>query len=282
MIDSLFQTITQWSLEHGIKVIAIIVATWIVLGILKAIIRRLVKSVINKTYKTRDDAAIEKRAATLESVFYSTVKIVIWVIAVMMIIPEFGINIGPILAAVGVVGLAFGFGAQYLIRDLIAGLFIILEDQYRKGDSIKVGDIAGTVEEINLRKTVIRDVDGIVHHIPNGEIKIASNRTKLWARVNLEIGVSYDSDIDKVIKVLNKVGQEMTKDKDWKDNIIEAPQALGVNEFGDSAIIIKVSGKVKPGEQWGIPRELRKRIKEAFDKEKIEIPFPHRVIIQKK
>jgi small conductance mechanosensitive channel len=282
MFNTILQTTIQWSLNHGIKIIAIIIATLIILRILKAVIRRLIKSVITRTYGIRDGVAVKKRTATLESVFYSTVKMVIWVIAIMMIVPEFGINIGPILAVVGVAGLAFGFGAQYLIRDLIAGLFIILEDQYRKGDSIKVGDIAGTVEDINLRKTVIRDVDGVEHHIPNGEIKIASNRTKLWAKINLEIGVAYDTDIDKVIKVLNKIGEEMAKDKDWKDNIIEAPKALGVNEFGDSAIIIKVSGKVKPGEQWGIPRELRKRIKQAFDKEGIEIPFPHRVVIQKK
>ena len=282
MLNTILQTITQWAISHGIKILAILIVTWIILRILKTIIHRVIKSVINKTYGIRDGVAVEKRTVTLETVFYSTVKIAVWVIAIMMIIPEFGINIGPILAAVGVAGLAFGFGAQYLIRDLIAGLFIILEDQYRKGDSIKVGDVAGTVEEINLRKTVIRDVDGVEHHIPNGEIKIASNRTKLWAKINLEIGVAYDTDLDKVIKVLNKVGQEMAKDKDWKDIIIEAPQALGVNEFADSAIIIKVSAKVKPGEQWGTARELRKRIKEAFDKEKIEIPFPHRVVIQKK
>ena len=282
MFNSILQTITQWGLNHGIKILAIFIAAWIVLRILKVIIRRVIKSVTTKTYAIRDGIALEKRIATLETVFYSTAKIVVLVITVMMIIPEFGINIGPILAVVGVAGLAFGFGAQYLIRDLIAGLFIILEDQYRKGDSIKVGDIAGTVEEINLRKTVLRDIDGVEHHIPNGEIKIASNRTKLWAKINLEIGVAYDTDLDRVIKVLNKVGEEMAKDKGWKDIIIEEPQALGVNEFADSAIIIKVSGKVKPGEQWGTARELRKRIKIAFDKEKIEIPFPHRVIIQKK
>ncbi len=281
MFNSILQVIIQWSIDHGIKIVAIIIATWIVLRILKTIICRLVKSIVAKTYEIRDKVAVEKRVATIEKVFYSTVKIVIWIIAVMMIIPEFGINIGPVLAAVGVVGLAFGFGAQYLIRDLISGLFIILEDQYRKGDVIKIGDISGTVEDINLRKTVLRDVDGIVHHIPNGEIKIASNQTKLWSRVNLEIGVSYDTDLDKTIKVLNKVGEEIAQDKDWRNVITEAPKALGVNKFGDSAIMLKVSGQTKPGEQWSVARELRKRIKQAFDKEKIEIPFPHRVIIQK-
>jgi len=281
MIDSLFQAITQWSLEHGIKIVAIFVAALIILRILKSIVRRVIKSAVEKTYEVRDGVALEKRTATLEGVFYSTIKIAVWIIAVLMIIPEFNINIGPILAAVGIAGLAFGFGAQYLIRDLIAGLFIILEDQYRKGDVIKVGDISGKVEDINLRKTVLRDIDGVEHHIPNGEIKIASNRTKLWSRINLEIGVSYDTDLDKAIKVLNKVGVEMAKDKDWKNIITEAPKALGINEFADSAIIIKVLGQTKPGEQWNAARELRKRIKVAFDKKKIEIPFPHRVIIQK-
>lgn len=282
MLNSLLQTIVQWSLVHGIKIIAILVAAWIVLGILKAVIHRAIKSVIGKTYKTRDGVAKEKRVTTLESVFYSTAKVVVWVIAIMMIIPEFGINVGPVLAAVGVAGLAFGFGAQYLIRDLIAGLFIILEDQYRKGDVVTIGKVSGKVEDITLRKTVIRDIDGIEHHVPNGEIKITSNRTKLWSRINLEIGVSYDTDLDKAIKVLNEVGEKMAKDKSWKNVITETPQALGVNEFADSAIIIKVLGQTKPGEHWNAARELRKRIKKAFDKEKIEIPFPHRVIVQKK
>jgi len=281
MFDSIIQNIIHWSVTHGIKIVVILVAALIILRILKSIVRRVIKSVVKKTYEVRDGIALEKRTATLEGVFYSTIKIAIWIIAVLMIIPEFNINIGPILAAVGIAGLAFGFGAQYLIRDLIAGLFIILEDQYRKGDVIKVGDISGKVEDINLRKTVLRDIDGVEHHIPNGEIKIASNRSKLWSRINLEIGVSYDTDLDKAIKVLNKVGKEMAKDKDWEDIITEAPQALGVNEFADSAIVIKVLGQTKPGEQWNIARELRKRIKVAFDKEKIEIPFPHRVIIQK-
>lgn len=169
MLESVLQTIAQWSIAHGIKILAILIVAWIVLKILKIIIHRFIKSIIS----TR-----EKRAATLQGVFCSTAKIVIWLIATMMILPEFGINIGPILAAVGVVGLAFGFGAQYLIRDLIAGLFIILEDQYQKGDVIKIGNVSGKVEDINLRKTILRDEDGTVHYIPNGEIKIASNKTR--------------------------------------------------------------------------------------------------------
>jgi len=281
MLDSITQTILKWLSEHGIKIAVILIGTWIILRILKSVIRRLIKSIINKTYSERDGKAVEKRIATLESVFYSTAKIVIWIIAIMMIIPEFGINIGPILAAVGVVGLAFGFGAQYLIRDIIAGLFIILEDQYRKGDVVTIADVSGLVEEINLRKTVLRDLDGIEHHIPNGEIKRTSNRTKYWSRINLDIGVSYDTDLDKAIDVLNKVGKEIAEDKKWKSIITKAPKVLGVDDFGESAIILKMLGETKPGDHWDASRELRKRIKVAFDKENIEIPFPYRVIIQK-
>jgi len=281
MFDSILRVIIQWTIAHGIKVAAILIAVWIVLRILRTIIHRIIKSTVKQTYKSRDGLAKEKRIETLESVFYSTVKVVIWIMAAMMIISEFGVNVGPVLAAVGVVGLAFGFGAQYLIRDLIAGLFIILEDQYRKGDVITVDKISGAVEEINLRKTILRDLDGIEHHIPNGEIRIASNRTKMWSRVNLDIGVSYDTDLDKAIKVLNELGQEIAQDKDWKDVIIEPPEVLGVNKFAESAIEIKIVGQTKPGEHWNVARELRKRIKKAFDKQGIEIPFPHRVIIQK-
>jgi small conductance mechanosensitive channel len=179
-----------------------------------------------------------------------------------------------------VIGLAIGFGAQYIIRDFFTGLFIILENQYRVGDVICIQDKCGMVENINLRMTVIRDAEGAVHHIPNGEIKIATNKTKGFARVNLVVGVAYDTDIEKVKKVVNQVGQDMAKDPEWKDRIIKAPEFIRVDNFGASSVDIKISGEVKPLEQWGVLGELRKRIKIAFDKEGIEIPFPQRVIRQ--
>jgi len=282
--NSIVEVVVQWSLGHGIKVVAILIAAWILLLILKKVIRRLIKSVLAKTYKVqqaKSEQATEKRMNTLERVFYSTAKVVIWVLAIMMIIPEFGINIGPVLAAVGVAGLAFGFGAQYLIRDFLSGLFIILEDQYREGDVVKISNVSGVVEELNLRQTVLRDLNGAEHHIPNGEIKTTANLTKSWSRINLDIGVSYDTDLDKAIKVLNDLGNEFAKDKEWGEVVTQPPQVLGVNEFGESAIIIKVLGETKPGEQWNAAREFRKRIKQTFDKEGIEIPFPYRVVIQK-
>jgi len=150
-----------------------------------------------------------------------------------------------------------------------------MENQYRVGDVAKIADIAGLVEEINLRKTVLRDLDGIVHHVPNGEIRVASNYTRHFSRVNLDVSVAYGTNLDHAIDVLNRVGQELAADENWSPLIKSAPQVLRVNNLGDSGIDIKVLGDVKPLQQWAVTGELRKRIKKAFDEESIEIPWPH-------
>jgi small conductance mechanosensitive channel len=192
-----------------------------------------------------------------------------------MILSEFEINIAPILAGLGIAGIAVGFGAQYLIRDIIAGVFILLENQYRVGDVAQVADMWGIVEEVHLRKTVLRDLDGAVHHVPNGEIRVASNYTRHFARVNLDVSVAYGTDLDQAIAVINRVGRELAEDENWTERIITPPQALRVNKLGDSGIDIKILGDVRPMEQWAIMGELRLRLKKAFDKEGIEIPWPH-------
>jgi len=185
------------------------------------------------------------------------------------------VPIGPVLAGFGVAGIAVGFGAQYLIRDLIAGIFILWENQYRVGDVARVADIWGLVEEVNLRKTVLRDLDGAVHHVPNGEIRVASNFTRHFSRVNLDVSVSYGTDLDHAISVINRVGQELAGDENWRERIRTVPQVLRVNKLGDSGIDIKILGEVKPLEQWAVTGELRLRLKKAFDAEGIEIPWPH-------
>ena len=202
-------------------------------------------------------------------------KALIIITITFMVLSEIDIPIGPILAGFGIAGLGVSFGGQYLIRDLIAGIFIIWENQYRVGDVVRVADIAGYVEQITLRKTVLRDLAGIVHHVPNGEIKVASNFTRLFSRVNLNISVAYDTDLDHAIKVLNRVGQELAADENWKARIIKTPQVLRVDNLGDSGIDIKILGDVKPLEQWNVMGELRLRLKKAFDAENIEIPWPH-------
>lgn len=276
--QNILQNLMPWFLSHGLKIILILVGAWLINRFARMFISKLAKKFVGQTYKIRDGQAQEKRAKTLESVLGSALSVLIWLMTGLMIISEFGVNIGPLLAIAGVAGIAFGFGGQYLIRDLISGLFIILEDQYRVGDVACVADTCGLVEDINLRRTILRDLDGVVHYIPNGEITKASNLSKQFSRVNLNIGVSYSSDLEKVIRVVNKVGQEIAKDPKWAKDILKPPRFLRVDDFADSAITIKILGDTKPLRQWDVTGELRKRLKIAFDKAGIEIPFPQRVI----
>jgi len=192
-----------------------------------------------------------------------------------MILSEVDVPIAPALAGFGIAGVAIGFGAQYLIKDLIAGTFILLENQYRVGDWIMVADINGLVEEVHLRKTVLRDFDGTVHHVPNGEIRVASNYTRKFSRINLDISVAYNTDLDHAMEVINRVGDELAADEHWGKLIKGAPRALRVNNLGASGIDIKILGNVDPMQQWAVMGELRLRLKKAFDAEGIEIPWPH-------
>jgi len=268
------ETIQRWVLEHGITIL-IILLVGVVLWL--AMIRLLPPLVRRTLVKTKGESreGIKKRTDTLTAVFMGAGKIIIILVIILTILSELEVPIGPLLAGLGIAGLAVGFGAQYLIRDLIAGIFVIFENQYRVGDVAKIADIAGLVEEVNLRKTVLRDLDGIVHHVPNGEIRVASNYTRHFARVNLDVSVAYGTDLDHAISVINRVGQELTADEKWANLIISAPQVLRVQNLGDSGIDIRILGDVKPMQQWAIMGELRLRIKKAFDEVGIEIPWPH-------
>jgi small conductance mechanosensitive channel len=281
MLNFIPASVINWSLEHGIKIILLIFGAFIILKALKVFLKKAISHYVATAYHTRDGKAREKREATLEAVFLSSIKTVIYIIAILMILSEIGIDTAPLIAGAGIVGLAFGFGGQYLIRDLIAGFFIILEDQYRKGDVVKIADIGGMVEDINLRRTILRDLDGKEHHIPNGIIGTTTNMTKFWSRAHLNIGVAYKENVDYVFDVLNRLGREMAEDEKWKNDIIKPIQVVGVDDFADSAVIIKVLGDTKPIRQWDVMREYRRRVKNEFDKLGIEIPFPHRIIIQR-
>lgn len=268
-----------WFFSHGIKIIAILAAAYLIRRFGKIFIEKIIrKTVLSDHFLTKE--AEKKREDTLIRVFDAALRVVVWAAAVLMILSELEVNIGPLLAGAGIAGVALGFGAQYVVRDFLAGLFLILENQYRVNDVVCLDGTCGLVEDINLRMTILRDLDGTVHHIPNGEIKKASNLSKHFARVNLDIGIAYSSDLEKVIKVVNQVGNELASDPDWKEMIIKPPQFLRVDNFADSAIIIKILGETQPLKQWDVTGELRKRIKIAFDKEKIEIPFPQMVIHQ--
>jgi len=277
-MENFIQNIIAWVITHGIKIFGILIIACLINRLGGKVIERAIRKGVRDTTKE----ATGKRQNTLIGVFVGALKVIVWLVAIMMILPELGINVGPILAGAGILGVALGFGAQYMIRDFLAGLFIIIENQYREGDVVCLDGTCGLVEDINLRKTILRDLDGIVHHVPNGEIKKASNLSKQFARVNLNIGISYKENLDKVIGVINKVGKELAEDPQWKDLILKPPQFLRVDDFGESAMIIKILGETKPLKQWDVTGELRKRIKTTFDKEGIEIPFRQITIHQAK
>ncbi|MDX9902753.1 MAG: mechanosensitive ion channel family protein [Bacteroidales bacterium] len=271
--------IIPWLTNHGIRILVIAVLALLIDRVLKRLIVRTVRASVKSDEHTSADAE-KKREETLIRIFTGAMNIVIVVVALMMIIGEMGIEIGPLIAGAGIVGLAVGFGGQYLIRDIITGLFLMLENQYRIGDVVDIEGLSGAVEDISLRKTTLRNLDGTVHHIPHGSITKVSNLSKDFARVNIDMGVGYSTDIDHLIKVINETGRELAADPAFSDAIISPPQFLRVNEFADSAIIVKILGDTKPLKQWEIAGEFRKRLKFAFDREGIEIPFPQTVIHQ--
>jgi moderate conductance mechanosensitive channel len=271
----------QWLLSHGIKIVIIAIGGYILNKVIGKFIDKIVRmTVIPDKFVSK--LAQKKREDTLIRIFTWVSAIIILVISTLMILQEIGIPIGPILASAGILGLAVGFGGQYLIKDVISGFFIILENQYRIGDVVNFDGTSGLVEDISLRMTTLRDLDGTVYHVPHGEIKKVANLSKYFSRINMNIGISYSSELDHVISVINKVGSELSEDPQWKEFILKPPQFLRVDDFADSAIVVKILGETQPLKQWDIMGELRKRIKIAFDKEGIEIPFPQVTLHQSK
>lgn len=267
--------IKNWIFVHGTRIGLIVflsVAALFILGIAGS---KAIRSLAARVTPEQPEEEVQKRANTLSSIVITAGQVFIIVIAGVIVLSELGINIAPVLAGAGVVGLAIGFGAQSLVKDVIAGLFIVMENQYRVGDVVRIADIAGLVEEINLRRTVLRDLDGIVHVVPNGEIRVASNFTKEWSRVNLNISVAYGTELDRAIAVINRVCQEMAAEPQWAPLILKTPQVLRVDKLGDSGIELKILGDTKPIRQWDVMGEIRKRVARAFAEEDIEIPFSH-------
>jgi small conductance mechanosensitive channel len=266
----------DWIISSGLRILFIFVVAYIAFRILKAVLRPAVTKYVKARGKGRHSKSwFDKRANTLNGILTTAAAVVIIIIVAAMVLSELGVDIGPLIAGAGVAGVAIGFGAQSIIKDFLSGMFIMLEDQYNVGDVIKVGSTGGLVEEVNLRRTVLRDLDGIVHSIPNGEITTVSNFTRDLARVKLDVPVGYGEDLDHVISVINEVGNKLGEDKYFKALITKAPQVLRVENFGDSGIDIRILGETQPMHQWEVTGELRKRLKRTFDEEGIEIPWPH-------
>ncbi|MBI4289250.1 MAG: mechanosensitive ion channel family protein [Chloroflexi bacterium] len=269
------ESVQGWLRVHGGRIgLMLGVSVLLLLGS-GAVVPKLVERTVVLRKPEEPEEEVKKRAETLSRVLVTTGQVLIIATASFTLLSEVGVNIAPVLAGAGVVGLAIGFGAQSLIKDIISGIFIISDNQYRVGDVAKIAGTAGLVEEINLRRTVLRDLDGVVHFIPNGEITVASNLTRGLSRVNLNISVAYGEDLDRVIAVINRVGNELAEDPAWAPLILKSPQVLRVDNLGDSGIDIKIVGDTKPIQQWAVMGELRLRLKRTFDREGIEIPWPH-------
>jgi small conductance mechanosensitive channel len=271
------EQVFPWIMTHGLRILLILAGAFVLHKVAKRFIEKIVRLSVKIDHHF-DEVAERKREDTLIRIFAWAASIVILLVAVMMLLQEVGVPIGPILAGAGIAGLAIGFGGQYLIRDLITGFFIILENPYRIGDMVSLDGTNGLVEDISLRMTTLRDLNGVVHHVPHGDVKRVANQSKNFARINLNIGVSYTSDLEKVISVINSTGTALAEDPIWQPLIIKAPQFLRVEDFGDSAITMKILGETIPLRQFEITGELRRRLKAAFDSAGIEIPFPQRVV----
>lgn len=253
----------------SVKIVIIIVLTKILI--------RIINRLIDRTFKNRKKAnelMTISRANTLGEILKSVIKYTLYFIAIMTILDMF-INTASILATAGIGGLAIGFGAQSLVKDMITGFFILLEDQYALGDYVKVGDCEGIVEELGVRVTKLRDFSGELHIIPNGNIQVVTNRTRGAMRALVEVEIAYEEDVDKAIKVLEKMCLTI---KEGNDTILEGPTIIGVTDLGEYGVKLRIVAKTQPMDQWSIEREIRKKVKETLEKENIEIPYPRIVI----
>ena len=262
-------------IADGIRIILIVLLAFGTYRILKIFTARLQREVDEPDLSRK--RLREQRAHTVASLLNNVGMITIVVLAFLMILGTF-MPIGPLLAGVGVLGLAVSFGAQSLVKDLISGGFMLVEGQFAVGDVVRVKETAGMVEKITLRTIVLRDIQGVVHIIPNGTVETLSNLTKSWSRAVLEIGVAYKEDVDRVMEVMKEEALKLYADPEWEPLIVEEPIVPGVERFDDSAVTIRVSFKTLPLKQWDVARQYRRRIKNRFDAEGIEIPFPHRTL----
>lgn len=273
-------SLNRWLITDFISILILILLLIVTLRVSTALINRL-KGVLLKRMVYREeepDMEAEKRLNTLMGVLRKIISVVVWTIFIMIFLEKININIIPILSAAGIVGLAVGFGAQELVRDFISGFFILLEDGIRAGDVVTLNGTTGTVEKMELRTITLRDSMGVVHIFQNGKVNTISNMTKGWSAVRFDIGVAYKENLAKVMEVMQQVGDEMYAEDEYKTNMLASVEVSGLNNFGDSALEIRARIRTKPGKQWGIGREYRKRLKEAFDTHNIEIPFPHQTI----
>ena len=274
MWERVLQSVVDWLLGSGLTIIVAVILMLVLLALSRALLNRLGKFIAGKE-KCPERL---KRIDTMIAVLRHVASIAIAAVSLLVIVSELGIDLSPILTAVGITGLAVSFGAQSLVKDVISGFFMLLEDQVRVGDVIKIGDHSGIVDAITLRTVRLRDLSGNLHIIPNGEVTALINMTKDFSRYTFDVGVSYREDVDRVMDVLREIGEEIRSDPEFGPLITEPLEIFGVDRFEDSAVVIRARITTQPIQQWKIGREVNRRIKKRFDAEGIEIPFPHRTV----
>jgi len=272
--DDMLERTLQWLSTSGLRVLLIIILAFVALRVTRLLSKRILTPLIRDEL----EAEAKKRADTLHSLFRYLFSVIITAVATMMILGEFGIEIGPILAAAGIAGLAVGFGAQHLVQDVISGFFILIDDSIRVGDVVNIAGSGGVVEKVNLRVTVLRDLAGNVHYVRNGQIGVVTNMTKEFSHYVFDIGVAYREDVDEVMAVIREVDEALRGDDEFAQDILEPIEVLGLDKFADSAVVIKARIKTRPIKQWRVGREFNRRLKKAFDEKSIEIPFPHMTV----
>ncbi|MCI0454692.1 MAG: mechanosensitive ion channel family protein [Candidatus Dadabacteria bacterium] len=267
--------VINWLMTSGLRIVVTAIGAYVLIKLLSILIGRVEKIMVKDEGKFFATVETEKRVKTIGYILRKVAFVSVFVMALMMVLREVGMDIAPIITGAGIIGLAVGFGAQNLVRDVISGFFILMENQVRVGDVAEINGTGGLVEEINLRTIVLRDLEGIVHVFPNGTINTLSNRTRGWSRYVIDVGVAYKENVDNVMELLKEIGEELSKDEHFSPLILEPLEILGVDNFGNSEVIIKCMIKTQPLKQWEVGRELRRRIKNTFDRKGIEIPFPH-------
>lgn len=275
--NKLITDIVNWLLYDFTYILISLVVVIVLIWLLNAISRNLEKVILKRSDALLDKEA-QKRVKTLMSIGRGIMRLILWAIFALILLKRIGIEIGPIIASAGIAGIAIGFGAQELIRDFLAGFFVLLDNQIRTDDIVAINGTTGIVEKIELRTIRLRDHSGVVHIFQHGKVNTLSNMTKEWSALVFEIGVAYKEDVDTVIAIMKSVGEDLEKDSRFSGNILEPISILGVEQFANNSIQLKVRIKTQTGEQWQTRREYMRRLKYAFDEKGIEIPFPHTTV----
>lgn len=271
---------TGWIISFIPSVLLTIVLLIVTLKLLKFFTNRIKTFIIKRSQQNSEENTeeAEKRINTLMGIIHTTGKISTWIIFSMILLREIGIDIGPILAGAGIVGIAVGFGSQELVKNIFSGFFILLDNRIRTGDTAEINGISGLVENVELRTITLRDISGTVHIFENGKINTLANKTKEWSATVLDIGVDYKEDVNSVIDIMRNIGDDMMNDPEQSEKILQPIEIFGLDRFEDSSVVIKARIKTKPSKQWEVDREYKKRLKYKFDEKGITIPFPQSTI----